>query len=83
MSRNSEETPWWWAGDSPRTVKRQVVCWALVAVVGIILVLLGRLLTSEPMVWLGAIQLLTGGVLASSAVRTLRALRRGDTNFAA
>ena len=36
MSRNSEEKPWWWAGDSPQTGKRQVVGWALLAVVGII-----------------------------------------------
>ena len=66
-------------GSSPKALRFQMTCWSLVALVGLVQVALHRLEVSEPLVWIGAIQLLGGSWLVASALRTLRAIERGDT----
>lgn len=71
--------PWWWTGSSPAVSRTWAIGWSVVALTGLVQVTLRGFAPSEPGVWLGAIQLVLGSLLAASGFRTLRALERGDT----
>jgi hypothetical protein len=75
---HNRNKPWWWTG-SPEAARLQVICWSVFALAGLGQVALHRLEMSEPVVWMGGVQLLGGSWLAASAFRSLRAIQRGDT----
>ena len=74
-----QRKPWWWMGSSPKDLRKQVIGNSLIALVGLAQIALHRLKMSEPLVWVGGIQLLLGCWLVASALLTLRAIDQGDT----